>query len=200
MIYLSLIHNISLLVGLSFVHGLLIRHFRENNTEYQLASGVLFGCVSVLVMMTPVTLQPGLIFDGRSIILAVAGLFGGVVPAFIAAIISVLYRIWLGGVGTWQGVEVIITAAGVGVFWHYLRQSRPWASRYPALFLFGILANLQILLFMLTLPDPMVQQILSRVAVPIFLLFPPATMLVWLLFLQIERHLASEQTVEAERN
>jgi len=200
MIYLSLIHNISLLVALTFVHGLLIRHFRKNNTVYRFASGVLFGCVSVLVMMTPVTLQPGLIFDGRSIILAVAGFVGGIIPAFIAVVISALYRIWLGGVGVWQGVGMIATAAGIGVAWHYLRQQRPWASRYPALLLFGILANLQMLLFMLTLPDPLVHQVISRVAVPMSLLFPPATLLVCLLFLQMERHLASEQAVDVERN
>ncbi len=200
MIYLSLIHNIALLVALIFVHGLLIRHFRRNHSVYQVVSGTLFGIAGVLVMMTPLTLQPGLIFDSRTIILAVAGLFGGIIPAFVAAVFSALYRIQIGGVGVWQGVGAIATAAGIGVIWHFLRQRRSWASRYPALFVFGILANLQMLLFMLTLPSAAAHQVLTRVAVPMFLLFPPATVLVCLMFLQMEQQLASEQAIETERN
>ncbi|MDD2308686.1 MAG: response regulator [Desulfuromonadaceae bacterium] len=47
MTYLSLIQNISLLVALTFIHCLLIRQFRGNDREYQLASGVSFRSVSV---------------------------------------------------------------------------------------------------------------------------------------------------------
>lgn len=47
MIYLSLIQNISMLVALTFLHSLLIRHFRGNNREYQLASGLSFRSFSV---------------------------------------------------------------------------------------------------------------------------------------------------------
>jgi len=40
MIYLPLIHNIALLVALTFVYGLLIIYFRKNKTEKALTSEI----------------------------------------------------------------------------------------------------------------------------------------------------------------
>lgn len=103
MIYLSLIQNIGLLVALTFVHGLLIRHIRRQGQGYALLSGLLFGSVTLVGMMTPVVLQPGLIFDGRSIVIAVAGLFGGPIAAAVAVVMAAGYRYWLGGSGRLWG-------------------------------------------------------------------------------------------------
>jgi len=97
MFYLSLIQNIALLVALTFVHSLLVRRLNRTGLLVPLLTGALFGGVVLLVMLTPVVFQPGLIFDGRSIILAVAGLFGGPVVAVLAALPAVVYRWWLGG-------------------------------------------------------------------------------------------------------
>lgn len=200
MIWLSLVHNVALLVALTFMHGLLIRKLREQYRVYPLVSGLLFGSVAVLVMLTPLHLRPGLIFDSRTIIIGVAGLFCGPVTAAVAAFISSVCRLWLGGMGAWQGVGIILTAAVIGSIWHYLRQGRPKATSIPALLAFGILVNLQIVLFMMTLPAPFDHEVISTVALPMFLLFPPATLLICLLFLQMEQQAASAQLIEAERN
>ncbi len=200
MIWLSLIHNISLLVALTFIHGLLLRRLRERYRLYPLVSGVLFGLVAVFVMLTPFHLKPGLIFDSRTIVVGVAGLFCGPLPAFVAAAIAASCRLWIGGVGAWHGVGVLMVAALTGSVWHYLRKVWPAAVRLPSLLLFGLLVNLQMLGFMLTLPAPLAHEVISQVGLPMSLLFPPATLLVCLLFLQMERRAAAEQQLEAERN
>ena len=59
MLYLSLIHNIALLVALCFVHSLLVRRLSRAGFVFPLVSGLLFGGVALLGMLTPVVLQPG---------------------------------------------------------------------------------------------------------------------------------------------
>jgi len=199
MFYLSLIQNIALLVALTFVHSLLVRRLKRTGLLFPLVTGALFGGVVLLGMLTPVAFQPGLIFDGRSIILAVAGLFGGPVVAALAALPAIVYRCWLGGVGASVGVAVIIGSAVIGSGWHYLRKHRPWAVSLPGLLLFGLLVHLWMTACMTFLPAALAAVVLAKITVPVLLLYPPATLLVCLLFLQMEQHIATEQALEQER-
>lgn len=173
MLYLSLIQNIALLVALSFVHSLLIRRMRQNRVAYPLISGLLFGSVSLVGMMTPVVLQPGLIFDGRSIILAVAGFVCGPITALLAAGIAAAYRGWLGGVGAPMGVAVIAGSAALGVVWHYLRRRSTWCASLPGLYLFGLLVHLWMIACMILLPAAAATLALSNITLPVLLLYPP---------------------------
>ncbi|MDD2310477.1 MAG: PAS domain S-box protein [Desulfuromonadaceae bacterium] len=196
MIYISLIHNIALLVSLTFVHSLMLRRLRRDGVVYPILSGLLFGFVCVIVMMTPVVLQPGLFFDGRSIILGVAGIFCGPLAALIAASIAAAYRLWLGGIGAMPGVGVVIGTAGLGVVWYYVRCRRQWAMRPAALFLFGLLVHLLMLaILLLTLPEAAVQAVINTIALPVLLLYPPATLLVCLLFQMMAQHMRDEETL-----
>lgn len=65
MIYLALIQNFALIIALSFIHSLLVRHIRKDGLGFKLLSGILFGSVALLGMLMPMKLGPGLIFDGR---------------------------------------------------------------------------------------------------------------------------------------
>jgi signal transduction histidine kinase len=200
MIYLSLIQNIALLVALTFIHSLMIRHIQRRGIVYPLLSGLLFGGVTLAGMLTPMVLQPGLIFDGRSIILAVAGLFGGPVPALIAATIAAAYRLWMGGVGVVTGVAVIAGTTIIGVTWHYLRQRSPRCIRLGYLYLFGLLVHLWMISCMLLLPAVLIGKVLATITLPVLLIYPFATLLICMLFLQMENHVATEQALEQEKN
>ena len=79
MISMALVYNISLLITLTIFREALLRIFPKRGTLYSLLSGLLFGFVTMVGMMTPLKFLPGIIFDGRSIVLGVAGLFDGLV-------------------------------------------------------------------------------------------------------------------------
>jgi len=190
MLYLSLVQNIALLVALSFVHSLLIRRMQQNRTAYTLVSGLLFGGVALVGMMTPAVLQPGLIFDGRSIILAVAGFVCGPLTALVAAAMTAAYRIWLGGVGAPMGIAVIICAAGIGIAWHYIRLRTEHCAGFSGLYLFGLLVHLMMIACTVFLPTSVAATVLHNITLPVLLLYPPATLLVCLLFLQMENRSA----------
>ena len=199
MIYLSLIQNIALLVALTFLHGLLLRRIRHQGPGYALVSGLLFGGVTLVGMLTPIVLQPGLIFDGRSIVIAVAGLFGGPVTAGIAAAMAAGYRYWLGGVGAAMGVAVIFGSAGIGVIGYYLRRRYPGLAGLPGIYLFGLLVHLWMIGCTALLPSAVIVKTLATITLPVLVIYPLATLLVCQLFLQMERHIAVEQALEAER-
>ena len=200
MIYLALIQNIALLVALTFVHGLLIRHVRKQGTGYAILSGLLFGSVALVGMMTPVVLQPGLIFDGRSIVMTVAGMFGGPIAAGIAAGMAAGYRYWLGGVGATPGMAVVIGSAVIGVIGYYLRRKQPRVVSLAGLYLFGLLVHLWMIGCMSLLPAAVARLVLTNITLPVLLVYPFATLLVCQLFLQMERHIAVEQALEQERS
>lgn len=194
--YLELIHNIALLVALTFVHGLLLRRLEQRRTLYALLSGLLFGGVALVGMMTPMTLQPGLIFDGRSIILTVSGMFGGPLAAAIASAMAIAYRVWLGGVGAVMGIAVIAGTAAIGSGWYFVRRIHPAIVRTWGLYLCGLLAHLWMIGCMFLLPAHLVAKVFANLAVPVLLIYPVATLLISLLFLQMERHVVTEKALQ----
>lgn len=199
MLYFNLVQNIALLVALCFIHNLLVRRLHQSALVVQILSGLLFGAVTLVGMLSPVVFQPGLIFDGRSIILATAGLFGGLLTALITAAIAMAYRIWLGGPGALPGCVVIIGAAGIGITWRYLRQRWPQCTNPVWLYLFGLLVHLWMLASMFLLPANMVAEVLARIYLPVLLVYPLGVLLVGQLFLQMEHAIASDQSLERER-
>lgn len=64
---------------------------------------------------------PGLVFDTRSVLLSLSGLFFGLIPTIIASVTLIIFRLFLGGPGVWMGITVIITAASIGYLWRNLR-------------------------------------------------------------------------------
>lgn len=103
---LELIKGVALLLALCLLHGFNIRALRTRPTLSNAAAGVLFGVVAVASVFIPLMLSPALVLDARSLILALAGLFGGVVAATLAVVIAVLHRLYVGGIGV--GLDVLL--------------------------------------------------------------------------------------------
>lgn len=198
MIVLTLVQNVALLVSLSVVLLFITRrlgHTLLSNT----VSGVLFGLVAVAGMMTPLRLSPGVIFDGRSVIIAVAGFSGGPVTALISGIIAAAYRLSLGGGGAWVGVAVILEAGLLGVAMYYLHHRYPLAARIPALVGFGLLVHILMLCLQLLLPGGVGPGLVARIGPSVIVFFSLATALVCRLLLdQEERETAAEEIRKSE--
>ncbi len=192
MIILDLIQNIALLVALAAIYQILGYRIKPHNLSFQILSGLLFGGVGIIGMLTPLHLLPGIIFDGRSVILSVAGLFGGPVVALVAALICAAYRLSLGGAGAWVGVAVTAESAAFGVLFYYLRRRSSGQLGALGLWGFGLLVHLVMLALMLALPGGAGRVVLAQVGLPILLIYPIATMLVCLLFQDYETRLADQ--------
>ena len=86
--FIELVKGVALLLARCFLHGFNIRVWRQHPWVGQVFSGLIFGGICVVGMLTPVVLMPGVIFDARSVVLSMAGLFGGPLVAGIAALMA----------------------------------------------------------------------------------------------------------------
>ncbi|RCX24977.1 ATP-binding protein [Thioalbus denitrificans] len=196
-VFTGLLHNATLLISLAMLHSLVLSRLPVDTPTRRLVSGLLFGTAAVLGMTQSVQLLPGVVFDGRSVVLSMAGLFGGPTVAAITTVMSVAYRILLGGAGMSVGTGVIITSAAIGVLGHILR-SRGRLELGPAsLFLIGIIVHLGVLAWMLALPEPIRWQVLKAISLPMMLTFPLATLLFGALLLLVEN---SNRSIAALRD
>lgn len=186
MFFIELIHNTALLVALTVIYQIALSRNKKSPFAQTLLFGVLFGIAAVIGMMTPVQYGDGVIFDGRSIILFIAGIFGGPVSALISAMIAGGYRAWLGGAGMYVGIAVILMSALIGVAFYYYRKSVGGSLKALHLLGAGLLVHAIELLLFLSLPGGIGVQVNRELGPTILLFYPVATMLICLLFQDYE--------------
>ena len=185
---IALTNNITLLLALLFIYNLLKSHILcLKSPQNQFIQGVIFGLFALIAMMIPFQLAPGLVFDGRGIILSIASLFGGVIPGFITAIFIILYRLTLGGVGAPLAVGSAITMVTAGLLLRYLLARYERRVSAPSLVLLGLIQAVVLIFWLSLAPLPLRQQVMGVVAPPIFILYPGGILLAGLLFQFMER-------------
>ncbi len=177
MVYLDLILNMALLVALSVVSGFIDKRWPRDTRLGVLLQGLTFGGVAVLGMLRPVVLGPGLIFDGRSVMVSLCALFFGPWAAMAASIPPVVCRILLGGVGMTMGVLVILTSAAIGLAAYYRFKPFVQPPSIIRLYGMGLAVHVVVLALMVTLPEGLGLTTFKRLGLPIVLLYPLGTIL-----------------------
>lgn len=177
MIYIDLVLNLTLLIALSIVSGFIEKRWARETRMGMLLQGVLFGGAAIIGMLRPLNVGPGLIFDGRSVMLSLCALFYGPVAAIVATAMTASCRIALGGVGTLMGVLVILTSSAIGLLGFYRLRPNVVPPSVPRLYLFGIVVHLAMLALMFTLPGNTILMVMKHIGPPVMLLFPLATIL-----------------------
>ena len=199
--YLALIQNASLLLALALVFDTTSRIWKSSQTLWmKLVLGVIVGFIGIFVMNTPWIYGQGLIFDTRSILLSLSGLFFGAVPTMIAILMTALYRFSLGGAYV-TGISVIFATGLLGIGWRHLRlktkEKKPLIKiKWWQLYLFGLLVHVVMLLLMLTQPAYVSWPLLQTISVPIILIYPAVSLLLGLL---MTNRLRRENVIEENR-
>ncbi len=195
----DLILNLTLLVSLSILSGFVDRRLKRETPAGSLLQGVLFAATTLVGMTRPLVLGPGLIFDGRSVMISLCALYFGPAAAGIAASASIVYRVFLGGSGTIMGVLVAISSAVIGI----LARSRLKPENRPPspvrLYLFGLVVHAAMLAMTITLPQGSGIAVLRRIGLPIIVLYPLATVLAGkILSDQLEAREAHQALIQSE--
>jgi hypothetical protein len=102
---IDLVNNIAFLMALVAAGQVVVSHSFQYPVNQQISLGLLFGGIAMLGMVNPVVFSPGVIFDGRTIVLAVAGVVGGPLTAAIGAGMAAVYRYQIGGSGVVVGMQ-----------------------------------------------------------------------------------------------
>ncbi|HEY0420685.1 MAG TPA: histidine kinase dimerization/phospho-acceptor domain-containing protein, partial [Acetobacteraceae bacterium] len=162
--------------------------------------GAVFGLATVLCMQSPITVAPGVILDGRAVLISLAGPLGGVLAAGVATAIGVTYRLWLGGPGALPGILLMVLSALSGIAVAAWVRHKGGRLGYRYLFLIGVLCALQGLALIALLPSVIASALLPAMALPLTVVLPTATVCLGALLLQEqERRRAEERIAQSER-
>ncbi len=176
------IHNITLLITLVLVYSLLLRFLSKGSRGLQLFSGLLFGLIAIVGMMTAAELKEGVFFDGRSVVLSVGAFFGGPLTAVISMLIAGIYRTMVGGEGLFVGLLSIFGSSVLGTVFFYFRAKTKKADSLPGYFTLGLLVHLKVFFWYYFLMEGVSTEVFVSVFLPLLLLFPLATVLLCVLF------------------
>ncbi len=177
MIAIDLVYNLALLVALSVLSGFIGSRCRQRLGE-QAMQGLLFGSVAVIGMLRPLVLEPGVFFDGRSVMLSLCGLFFGPLAVGIAGAMAMACRVWQGGPGQFMGLLVIWASGTLGLVFHYRSARKNTDISAGSLLGLGFLVHAVMVLLMLALPYEMAINVLKRVALPVLTVYPLAMVLI----------------------
>ena len=177
MLIIDLIFNLSLLVALSVFAGFIDQRWPRDQRPGPILQGLLFGSVAVIGMLNPLVLEPGLIFDGRSVMISLCALFYGPVATLLAAGMTIAVRFSMGGVGLAMGIISVLIAAGIGLLAHYYFRPRQLIPGVRDLYLFGLAVHLTMLLGVFTMPLETALRVLREIGPAILLIYPLATLL-----------------------
>lgn len=170
---IALVQNVALLLATGLVLDFYWkRKLKRTTISTQIITGFLLGGIGLMIMFTPAVLEPGLVFDTRSVLLSVSGLFFGWVPAIIAMAITASYRIVMGGSGMWMGIAVILSSGLIGIVWNTI--DKEWfKKRYNLkLVLLGYLVHIAMLACTRLLPESIQQHTIKGIIIPLLTLYP----------------------------
>jgi len=195
-IFLGLLQNTAILLAF----GLLYDYFwakkeTSKSLGFQIIAGMVIGATGVILILTPWTLVPGLVFDTRSILLSISGLFFGPAPTLIAMAMATGYRVLLGGDGMWMGIAVILTSGSIGILWRTFRPA--WKKRsIPELLFLGLSVHFVMLGCTLLLPSAVFWPTLKIIAFPVIIIYPAGTVLLGALMIKSSQNWKTQKALQ----
>ncbi len=196
MVFNFLANNLATMLAISLIYGIIIGRKHHGHAYLRILHGFYFAMASLIVMANTYKFETGIVFDCRSVILSLAGMFCGPLTAAIAATAAACYRIHQGGAGAIMGVSVIFSSSAIGVWFYYLRKSRPYLTNPLYLYFFGVIVHIVMLLFILSLPWESAVKVYQSIAVPVIVLFPVGTVLMGTMLNHQDERVAA--TIEIE--
>lgn len=187
----GLVYNASLLLSISLIYILFFLKYDKNNIWRKIIAGIAIGFIGILLMENRIQLVQGIIFDTRSVLVSVTAMFFGFIPAFVAAVIIIIWRIIIGGSGTIMGVIVTLATFGIGLTWNKIRFKQILSQKsnvFIEFHLVSFISHVAMLMCTLALPKDMILIVFKQIAPPILLIYPIASLILSLVLLDAYRN------------
>lgn len=192
-VVIALVNNAALLLVLSVVYEV---PYYISDKYYRIRPfirGLLISLICVAIMSAPLTIQPGIVYDTRSILISVTGLIFGLIPTLITVATAVIIRVIRGGSGMVPGLMVILSSALIGLIWRQWVYPRVHKARWLSIYLMSLIVHAVMIACMLLLPYPDNLNIIRQITAPVMLIYPIATVLLNLLLIR-QKQLRQGQT------
>lgn len=195
----ALFNNAALLLALSVIHELAALLPTKYQCLQKYFSGGSIALICIAIMLNPFTLQSGIIFDTRSVLISVTALVFGLVPTAITVAVAVIVRLFIGGSGTTMGIAVILSSAAIGLIWRHLIFNKTKRNPAMSVYIMSLLVHVVMLICMLFLPNEDRVNVVNAIALPVMLIYPFATVLLSLLLMRQQKFKSTQaQLKESE--
>ncbi len=199
----DIVVNILLLLILSVVYATYpFKNYKKLFSHTPLL-GLAIGLLGIIVMLNPMIIEQGVLFDSRSIIIGVTAMIFGFLPALIGSVIMIIFRIVLGGRGMAAGIALIVVSFAVGSIWRTLRFKKiAFRQHYLGLefLLVGLVTHIGMYLCLFLLPREIHASVFRIMALPLLVYYPVGFyLLCLLLFNQAHRGATIENLRKSER-
>lgn|GEM_PF-76846 len=192
----ALAENAVILLALCWLLAFNTRDWNQHpKLSAKCLAGLWFGSACIFGMMIPTAIHTGLVFDARTVVLSMAGLFGGPLVAGIAGAMAAGYRLWLGGIGTIPGLVNILLAVVLGLAYRRAYRHGLLGLGFWPLLGFGLVLHLGVLAVLMLLPQPLAWETVRQAAVPVLLALPLATAALGLLLNDLLERSQTEQAL-----
>lgn len=201
-LFLDLLVISAILISFTFLYGGFKRYIpMKSGILSEVVNGSLFSAIGLLGMIIPVELAPGVIMDGRTVVVALATVFGGAVSGIMTALSTGTYRFILGGFGRNSGLLAIALAIPTGMLFRFMYRKKGTSTSILIFLLLGLLSSELGLFTALLLPDwEIAKQVFWKALVPINLFYPfIAVFLGYLLKREIKNIEIQLALIESER-
>lgn len=193
---IGIVNNAALLLAMGLLYDSFSYKMSDNAHLNKFITGLIIGIIGIALMFNSWELAPGVIFDSRSILLSITGLFFGFIPVMIAALISSIFRVYIGGPGIFTGVSVIIVTSAIGLLWKEYHHKLKEIFGRMELYVFGLVVHISMLLLMFTFPREITIEILKNIAIPVIVVYPIGTVLLGTLLNQQTARKESQHALE----
>ncbi len=187
-VIMTLLNNIALLLAMSVAYEMIyflplrLRRFQSWIT------GFAFSVICFAIMNMPFTLQQGLFYDTRSVLISVTALLFGWIPTIMIVVTAIAFRLSVGGVGVYMGVAVILSSAAIGLIWRRWIYPKAGNKRWISAFFMGVVVHIAMLCCTLFLPDQQSFDVMRNIALPVMLFYPIGSILLCMLLVRQMDH------------
>lgn len=188
--------NVILLFGLVFLVTLSDQKHEQRRITGKIIFGLIIGFITIIIMMNGWALETGVIYDTRTVIIGVTGLFFSSVTSVIAAMVAIIYRIYVGGPGVYAGVLSLVSAVSIALFWKNIFMKKVKINKYLSLYLFGFFVHIAMLLSQLAIPYPRNLEVLVLIAPVVMMIYPIATTLLAMAIIKHDERVVSQDMIK----
>ena len=199
-IILELIENAAVLLTVALLFDIaIVRWYKSDQIHWQVLMGLILGSIGIVLMSTPWIFAPGIIFDTRSVLLGISGLFFGVIPTLTAMAVTAGFRVYQGGAATVMGVSVILSSGVIGLIWRKTNKVVLEKISFVQLLEFGFVIHIVMLAMTFTLSLETALRVLQSIYLPVLTIYPVSTALLGLIMRdRLRRDLIGERLRENE--
>jgi K+-sensing histidine kinase KdpD len=193
-IFIGLINSSALMISLGLIAMLFIVSLLRSRIPYkEFFIGAIIGFSGFIIIIAGVRLFPGIIFDTKSVLLCLSGLFLGTIPTLVGAVFVIIFRASLQGPGVFAEIMIVITSAVAGIVWKKVKKVDLLQLSFADMYIFGVIVHIFMLACWLTLPWHTASYILLKIALPVIVLFPLTTALLGMLMRNMFRKIKADE-------